>query len=149
VSEVGFYHLTRASLEEALPRLLEKAWGAGHRIVLRAPDDAMVERLNVVLWTYGEASFLPHGAASDGWAAEQPIYLTALDENPNGARLLCQVGGASFADFAGFERVLDMFDGNDPAAVAAARERWRRYQAAGHPLSYFQQKANGGWERKA
>ena len=35
LTEVGFYHLTRSTLEEALPRLLEKAYAAGNRVLVR------------------------------------------------------------------------------------------------------------------
>ena len=149
MTEIGFYHLTRSSIGEALPRLLERAVAAGHRILVRAASEAEVERLNSLLWTYGEASFLPHGSAKDGWPAEQPIYLTFEDDNPNGADLACQLGGTEATGLEGFKRVLDMFDGSDADAVAAARERWRRYTASGHQLSYWQQKPNGGWERKS
>jgi DNA polymerase-3 subunit chi len=38
--------------------------------------------------------------------------------------------------------------GNDPAAVEAARQRWRRAQAGGHTLTYWQQ-TEAGWEKKA
>lgn len=148
--EVGFYHLTKSTLGEALPRLLERALGAGHRIVVKAPNPAEVERLNKLLWTYGEASFLPHGGPEDGWTAEQPIYLTSGDEIPNGAGLGCQCGGAEFGSLAPFTRLLDLFDGGDEDAVAAARDRWRRYKAGGHTLTYWQQSEKGGWaERKA
>ncbi|MGB8840118.1 MAG: DNA polymerase III subunit chi [Aliidongia sp.] len=148
--EIGFYHLTRSTLDQALPRLLERAFGAGHRILLKAPDVIETERLNRLLWTYGEGSFLPHGSAVDGRAEEQPIYLTCEDDNPNGATLGCQCGGAELAVVERFGRVLDLFEGSDEQAVAAARERWRRYTAAGHTLVYWQQNPNGGWaERKA
>jgi DNA polymerase-3 subunit chi len=149
MTDIGFYHLQKSTLGEALPRLLEKAVGAGHRILVRLPSEAEAERLAVSLWTYDPNSFLPHGTAKDGRAAEQPIYLTSLDENPNGADLLAQVGGAEMTDLQPFKRCLDMFDGADDDAVAAARARWKRYQAAGHQLTYWQQKPNGGWERKA
>jgi DNA polymerase-3 subunit chi len=148
--EIGFYHLTRSTLEEALPRLLERAVAAGHRILLKAPNPGEVERLNKLLWTHGEGSFLPHGSAADGFAAEQPIYLTSGDEIPNGAALGCQCLGAEIAAIERFNRILDLFDGGDEAALASARERWRRYKAAGHALTYWQQNPNGGWaERKA
>ena len=180
MTEIGFYHLTRSTLGEALPRLLERALAAGHKILLKAPNPAEVERLNKLLWTYDAASFLPHGSAEDGWAAEQPIYLTAGDENPAGAGLGCQCGGAedgwsaeqpiyltagdenpagaalgcqcggAEVSVEGYNRVLDLFDGGDEDAVSAARDRWRRYKAAGHKLTYWQQNPNGGWaERKA
>ncbi|HLZ67252.1 MAG TPA: DNA polymerase III subunit chi [Aliidongia sp.] len=148
MTEIGFYHLQRSPLEEALPRLLEKALSAGMRALVRVPNEAEVERLVLQLWTHDAGSFLPHGSAKDGQAAHQPIYLTAVDENPNGAELLAQVGGAEMPDPGSFKRCLDLFDGGDDDQVSAARARWKRYQAAGHQLTYWQQKPNGGWERK-
>ena len=50
---------------------------------------------------------------------------------------------------AGFARVVDMFDGGDDQAVAAARGRWKRCRAQGLTLAYWQQGQRGGWERKA
>jgi DNA polymerase-3 subunit chi len=46
-----------------------------------------------------------------------------------------------------YERICDIFDGNDEEAVAAARKRWGVYKAAGHNLSYWQQ-SDKGWEDK-
>ena len=148
MAEIGFYHLERTPLDEALPKLLEKAVASGARVVLRAPDAGAVDHLNRLLWTYGNASFLPHGTAAEGWPEHQPIYLTALDENPNGADILVQVGGAVAAEIAGYRRVLDLFDGTNPVALVAARERWRGYKQDGHVLTYWQQKPQGGWEKK-
>ncbi len=50
-------------------------------------------------------------------------------------------------DLSSFARCADLFDGDDPAAVAAARLRWRRAREAGHELTYWQQTASG-WERR-
>jgi DNA polymerase-3 subunit chi len=149
VTEIGFYHLQRGGVSDTLPRLLEKAVEAGFRILVRAPSQAEAEALSKLLWTYDPASFLPHGTQSDGWPAEQPIYLTAGDDNPNGADLVCQLGGAEAASIGDFRRALDLFDGRDPDLLAAARARWQRYKAAGHAVTYWQQKPTGGWERKA
>lgn len=148
MAEVGFYHLLTSRLEEALPRLLERARAQGHRIVVRAASAERVEHLNALLWTYDEASFLAHASTRDGHAAAQPIWLTERDENPNTASLLVVVDGCDAAGLAGFARVADMFDGNDEAAVAAARGRWRQAREAGHALSYWQQ-TQSGWQRKA
>ena len=73
MAEVGFYHLLTTSLERALPRLIERAWSQGYRIVVRAASPERVEHINAALWSYGEASFLPHGSARDGNAEVQPI----------------------------------------------------------------------------
>jgi len=148
VAEIGFYHLLSTPLERALPRLLERARAQGLRIVVRAASSERIEHLNALLWTYDEASFLAHGSARDGNAAGQPIWLTDRVENPNEASMLLLVDGVEAEDLAAFARVADMFDGNEPEAVEAARERWRRAAASGHTLTYWQQTASG-WEKKA
>jgi len=148
MAEIGFYHLLSMPLERALPRLLERALGQGHRIVVQAGSPERVEHLNARLWTYDEASFLPHGAARDGNAAAQPIWLTCQPENPNAATMLVLVDGVEVEDIGAFARCADLFDGNDPDAVQAARGRWRAATAAGHMLTYWQQ-TEKGWEKKA
>lgn len=147
MAEVGFYHLLTTSLERALPRLIERAWSQGYRIVVRAASPERVEHINAVLWSYGEASFLPHGSARDGNAEVQPIWLTHRDENPNNASMIVLVDGLEAQDLQSFSRCADLFDGNDANAVEAARGRWRRVREAGHDLTYWQQTATG-WERK-
>lgn len=149
MSQIGFYHLTRLALDQALPRLLEKAAAAGLKVVVMAGSRERVEHLNGLLWTYNEESWLPHGAASDGEAALQPIWLTDADENPNGATVLVLCDGVTPADISAYTRCLDLFDGRDDDAVQAARGRWKTWKADGHQLVYYQQNEGGGWEEKA
>ena len=148
-TEVNFYHLTRYSLEDALPRLLAKTLQAGERAVVMLGSPERVDALNTHLWTYDPESFLPHGSARDGDAGRQPVWLTHLDENPNGARFLFLADRARSDRVADFARCFEIFDGRDEAAVAESRERWKAYKAAGHAVAYFQQTAAGGWEKKA
>ena len=147
MTEVGFYHLQRSSLDEALPKLLEKVVELGHRVVLVAGSDERVDALNDLLWTYEERSWLPHGTAKTGSAPEQPVWLTVDDENPNGATYLFLTDGATSRRAGDYARVFELFDGRDDEAVAAARERWRIYKDAGHDLSYWKQDERGRWEK--
>ena len=148
MAEIGFYHLLSTPLERALPKLLERAFAQGHRSVVRAGSSERAEYLCAVLWTYEEAAFLPHGSASDGHAALQPIWLTYHAENPNRASILVLVDGVEAEDLQSYARCLDLFDGNDADMVEAARGRWRRARGAGHALTYWQQ-TPAGWERKS
>jgi DNA polymerase-3 subunit chi len=149
MTQIGFYHLLRMPLEQALPRLLEKAAAAGLRTVVMAGSAERVGQLNALLWTWDAGSWLPHGSAAEGDAALQPIWLTDSDENPNGATVLVLCDGAASERVGEFNRCLDLFDGNDEAAVTAARERWKAWKDAGHELVYYQQGDGGGWTEKS
>ena len=149
MTEIRFYHLTRMPLERALPALLERALAAGMRSVVIAGSEERVEALNQLLWTYEERSFLPHGSKRDGRPERQPVWLTTEDENPNGATCLVLTDGAVSNRVGEYQRCLDLFDGQDPAAVEAARERWTQWKDAGHQLSYWQQDDSGRWQQKA
>lgn len=148
MTDIRFYHLTTSPLERALPQLMERAAGAGFRVVVKAGSGEAVEKLNALLWSYAPDSFLPHGSAANGHADEQPIWLTDQDENPNAATLLAVTDGST-PTLDGYARVLDLFDGGDDAAVQAARQRWKTYKDAGHELQYWQQTDSGGWTQKA
>jgi DNA polymerase III subunit chi len=148
VAEIGFYHLGTTTLDRALPKLLERALAGGFRVVVIAGSAERVDHLDAVLWTYDEASFLPHGTARDGNADRQPIWITTEDEPPpNGATMLVLTDGVRSARLGDYKRCLDIFDGSDDS-VAAARERWKAAKAEGHALTYWQQTASG-WEKKA
>ena len=147
MAEYSFYHLQRAPLDRALPRLLQRVADSGLRAVLMAGSRERIEHLNTVLWTYDQDSFLAHGAAGDGAPEEQPIFLTEHEENPNGATVLVMVDGADPAFKGDFDRCLDMFDGHDAEAVAAARARWSAAKDAGHAVTYWKQTDAGGWQK--
>ena len=149
MTEIRFYHLQRARLEETLPVILERCYARGERVLVMAGSLERVEALAAHLWTYRPDSFLPHGTAKDGEAAVQPIFLTAGTENPNMAEILILSDGARHPEIGDFRLACEMFDGQDEEAVAAARQRWQAYKEAGHGLVYFQQDQAGKWEEKS
>lgn len=148
MSDIGFYHLTRQALTDALPRLLERVRSAGYFVVVRAPDQAALDQLDRALWTYTPGSFLAHGTSRSSHTAREPIYLTLGNDVPNGAKLLVLTQNRLDNDLSRFERCLYLFDGTDPQAVEIARTHWSGLRAEGHKLSYFQQ-SDEGWTTKA
>ena len=147
MAEVGFYHLTRTGADDALRRLLGRTLEAGKRAVVICGSEARLAALDEALWAAREPDWLPHGTARDGDADLQPIWLTTTDEAPNGAQFLFLLDGMASARIDTFERVFDLFDGGDPAAMEAARARWRAAKADGHAVAYWQQ-GERGWEKK-
>ena len=152
MTEVFFYHLERAALEDVLPGLLEKTRERGWKALVRAGSDERVAALDAHLWSYRDDSFLPHAVPRDPHPAEQPIILTSAAGNPNAAEVLFFVDGTQTQDWSDSEitnaaRIVMIFDGRDPAALDAAREQWKRAKASGHDVTYFQQAASGKWEK--
>lgn len=147
MTDIGFYHLTVSPLERALPRLLEKTLEARKRAVVMCASEERLDFLNNTLWTLGKLSFIPHGSLKEGFAEDQPVWLTTQDENPNGAQFLFLTEGCASPSLSTFERCLDLFDGNDSDAVASARERWKNYKDQGHNVTYWKQTETGSWEK--
>ncbi len=116
--------------------------------MVRSPVPDRIQALNRHLWTYREESFLAHGTDSEGHAADQPIWLTFEDENPNGAVILFLIDGADTDAGRQYDLVCLLFNGNDAEELNKARSQWQRYKDDGFTLSYWQQSEAGGWEMK-
>lgn len=154
MAEVWFYHLERRTLEQTLPALLERTLDRDWTAVVEAASPERVKALDDWLWTYSDESFLPHGTLGDGDPSEHPILLLTGPDNPAGAKIRFLIDGADAAAAIAasptpYERLLLLFDGRDAEAVAAARVQWKSLKAAGHALSYWQENADGRWEKKA
>jgi DNA polymerase III subunit chi len=145
MTEIGFYHLTRSTLAQALPQLLTRTLAAGQRALVLGPASSL-DALSAALWA--QPAWLPHGTTADGDPDLQPIWLSADPEPLNGARFLFMVEGAETDRLADFDRIFDLFDGNSSEAVAAARIRWKTAKEAGHTLAYWQQ-TDTSWQKKA
>ncbi len=145
-----FYHLTQAPLEVTLPRLLEKARGAGWKIVVRGSDPNRIEWLDQKLWQIGDTSFLPHGISGGPHDAQQPILLTTGPELSNGAGCIMSVDGASVTaeEVEAADRVCILFDGYDEEALQQARGQWKKLTDAGCAAQYWSEES-GNWQKKA
>ncbi len=148
MAEVGFYHLTRTRLDQALPKLLGRVLATGGRAYVLCAEVERAKALDAALWVAPDPDWLPHGLAGGENDPLQPILLGTADVVPgNAARFLFLVDGAESGRLGDYDRVLDLFDGADEAAVAAARRRWVAAKAGGHALTYWQQ-GQSGWERR-
>ncbi len=147
MKEINFYHLTTTTLERALPKLLEKVYQSGKRAVVFTNSENRAEEINKLLWTYSTNRFLPHGTKQDGFVEDQPVFITSENENPNKSEIAVAISGLT-PSLESFNRLLDIFDGNNPEELANAKERWKDYKAKGFSLSYLKQDAEGKWEKQ-
>ncbi len=150
MGEAYFYHLTRAELEPTLTTLVEKSRAAGWHVAVRMHSEALMARLDDILWLRPEEGFLPHGRADQPGAKTQPILLTTEPHQPNGAQCVLSLEGAEIGaeEVTALDRAMILFDGHDPAAVERARAQWRALTGAGCAAKYWSD-ASGKWEMKA
>ncbi|MEQ9519957.1 MAG: DNA polymerase III subunit chi [Parvibaculum sp.] len=149
MTEVLFYHLQMAALDEVLPSLLEKSLDRGWKAVVQSGDPERLDSLSTMLWTYRDDSFLPHGTSADGRLEEQPVAVVPDDANPNAADIVFLVEGAKPPHLETYQRCVLMFDGRNDEAVSAARTHWKTLSEEGHAVTYWQQNDAGGWVKKA
>jgi DNA polymerase III subunit chi len=150
MTEILFYQLKGQALEQVLPPLIQKSLGRGWRVAVQACSDERIEALDAHLWTWRDDAFVPHGTWRDAEAAEQPVLLTLDHTNPNGAAVRFLVEGASMpGNAAAYQRLVVLFDGDDPEALEEARARWSKAKQEGFEVTYWLNDKNGRWQRQA
>jgi DNA polymerase III subunit chi len=150
MTEVLFYQLKGQTLEQVLPSLITRSLERGWRVAVQASSDERIEALDAHLWTWRDDAFLPHGTWREAEAAEQPVLLTVSEENPNGASVRFLVEGAGIpGDAAAYQRLVLLFDGDDPEALETARTRWTKAKNEGFEVTYWRTDENGRWQRQA
>lgn len=150
MSRIDFYHLQKSTLDEALPKLVLKAYETGKKIKIKVGNDLRVDFLNTLLWTFEDESFLPHGTKKDGFADMQPVYISSDDDNPNDAVFLFLVEAADITpeDALNFERIFYIFSGNNENELTKAREMFRAFANKDFERHYWQQNIEAKWEEK-
>ena len=118
-------------------RLVRKAYQAAQpTIVLAGPE--RLRAFDEQLWTFSPLDFVPHCMAGTPLAAQTPIVLTTnLDDVPH-HQVLLNLGAAVPAQFARFERLLEVV-GNAHEELVAGRERYRFYRDRGYALNNYKQ----------
>lgn len=149
VSEVWFYHLTEQRIEVVLPALIQKCLSRQWNVVVQTQSAEQTQALDTHLWTFSDASFLPHGCDRDGTESRQPVWLTNEQDNPNQAQIRFMLNGVVPPALTDYERGIYLFDGHDAQALDLARQRWKIEKQSGHTVTYWQQNTQGGWEKKA
>jgi DNA polymerase-3 subunit chi len=149
MTDIRFYHMEQATLDQALPMIVMKAWQSGENVMVRVPDKREASRLNDLLWSFRADSFIPHGMDGDKHADAQPVFVTVNDENMNEANILILTHGCAHPSVADFKMTCEMLDGRVDSQITDARARWKIYKDDGHDLTYWQQDENGKWGKKA
>ena len=139
MTRVDFYILEQATTEALLTlacRIAEKAVLSELEVLINTQSDADSRRLDELLWTFSQGSFLPHRllAGADEPDQGEPIWIGAGDEPRDGRwDLLINLATDVPVFFSRFSRVAELV-GAETHSRAAGRERFRYYRDRGYEL---------------
>ena len=109
-------------------RIAEKALTAGHRIHICLSNQEECEKLDALLWTFRDRSFIPH-ELSDDPIDHCPVTISAKI-NEKHADMLLNVMDKIPENIKQFQRIAEIID-NQPESINAGRERYRFYRENG------------------
>jgi DNA polymerase-3 subunit chi len=138
VSRVDFYVLPDDSTDARLRytcRLAEKSFEQGKRVYVQTPSLAEAQRLDDLLWTFNERSFLPHELLNGNAPAHAKvmILLGATPAPSTHRELLINLTNALPDGLESYERIAEIVDA-DPERRRLARERYKVYRERGCTL---------------
>ena len=138
MSRVDFYVLAEGAPDARLRyacRLAEEAADRGRRVYVQTSGAAESQRLDELLWTFNDRSFLPHEVYSGAPAAHATV-MVMLGEAPapeSHRQLLINLTDAVPAQMQQYEAIAEIVD-VDPTRKREARERYKQYRERGCTL---------------
>ena len=135
---VEFYVLSEdapdARLRQAC-RLAEEAAEKGSRVYVQTADSGQSQRLDDLLWTFRDGSFLPHEVFAGAPAAHARVMvmLGHAAAPPSHRQLVVNLTDAIPAELEQYERLAEIVD-VDPERKRVARERYKQYRERGCTL---------------
>ena len=143
---VDFYQLGDATIESVVASVGQRLIGDGQRLLVVAGDDALLARLDRLLWDQGASSFIPHGLAGGADDSAQPILLSSGSDAPNRARNLLIADGEWREAALGYDRAFYLFDGE---SLEAARLAWKLLAGREGVERHYWGHDEGRWVKKA
>ena len=143
---VDFYQLGEATIEGVIASVGQRLLGEGQRLLVVAADEALLARLDRLLWDQGAASFIPHGLAGGNDDSAQPILLSPGSDAPNRARNVLIADGQWREAALAYDRAFYLFDGE---SLEAARLAWKLLAGREGVERHYWGHEDGRWVKKA
>jgi len=138
MARVDFYVLAQTderSRHVLACKLAEKAWRLDNSVYIHAKDRSDAERLDELLWTFRDGSFVPHGLAGRDDGTETSPIMVGSDDAGIGIRdLLINLCDDIPPFMEGFQRVAELVT-SDETCRDRSRKRYAVYRDQGHELN--------------
>lgn len=136
MTKVDFYLLTSRQpqiRQRFACKLTEKAYRLGHRVYIQVEDQDQAQKMDDLLWTFRQGSFVPHALMNTEEASETPVLIGYKGEPGIEMDLLINLCAEAPRFFSHFPRVAEIID-QDEGNRHAGRQRYRNYRDQGCSL---------------
>lgn len=137
MARIDFYVLQTADEDsrwEFACRLAEKAYRLSNTVHIQAAERATAAKLDELLWTWRDGSFVPHELVDSAADERPPVTIGFADEHlGSGSDLLINLSDDVPGDIGSFPRVAEIVTSDDTTR-RQSRARYARYREQGHTL---------------
>jgi DNA polymerase III subunit chi len=118
--------------------LTDRFYNEGARVLLYVSDEAEATKLDSLLWTFKQNSFIPHARLEEATEPViEPVLIVGDDPAGHEAEVLIIVTAAALPAWYAFcPRVCDFVPGWDESAKKAARQRFGACRDAGYRMLF-------------
>jgi DNA polymerase III subunit chi len=143
--QVDFYQLGETAPEQVIASIAEKLLAQDARLLIVAEEEALLARLDRMLWDQGPTSFLPHGLAGGADDARQPILLSTSPDSPNLARNMLIADGQWRDAALAYDRAFYLFDA---ITLEDARLAWKLLSGRDGVERRYWAQLDGRWKQQ-
>ena len=140
-----FYQLGPSGHDGVIGSIAGRLLGEEQRLLIVANDEALLARLDRMLWDEGAASFVPHGIAGGADDPRQPILLATTTDAPNLARNILIADGEWRDAALHFDRAFYLFDAD---TLEGARLEWKLLAGRDDVERHYWANQDGKWVEK-
>jgi len=137
MARVDFYVLERADERSRYAlacKLAEKAYRLKNTVYIHTRSRADAERLDELLWTFRDGSFVPHGLSGDDAAVEaSPVVIGSDSDDIQSRDLLINLCDEIPAFAESFPRVAELVTSDENCRLLS-RKRFAEYRDKGHSI---------------
>ena len=111
-------------------RVVEKAYLAGHTVLVWHTDAEELREFDELLWTFADGTFVPHEGITSAGFSSAPVLLTSGETPSGGLDVVVNLAPEVPACVTSAQRVAEFIDG-DAERRQAGRARFRAYKERG------------------
>tara|TARA_B100001079_G_scaffold195130_1_gene168825 strand:+ start:67 stop:474 length:408 start_codon:yes stop_codon:yes gene_type:complete len=113
--------------------IASKAWSAGNYVYMYTESEDVTKRMDNLLWTFRDISFIPHEIYNETENNGTPVTIGHGDRFPNHSQVMINLDN-KVPEFANkFNRIIEIVESNEKKKEIA-RQRYRQYKKGDYEI---------------